>query len=73
MKLLYHLYLKQKMFGINDDVHGTYSTETQSKFKTTMLRSVLCDYSDAYILVKGTITVTNIAVADADRIIQIKK
>ena len=30
-----------------------------------MLKSGLCDYSDAYILVKGTITVNNIA-ADAD-------
>ena len=28
------------------------------RFKTPMLRSNLCDYSDAYILVKGTITVT---------------
>ena len=28
------------------------------RFKTPMLRSSLCDYSDAYILVKGTITVT---------------
>ena len=34
------------------------------KFKTTMLRSNLCDYSDAYILVKGTITITG-AGADA--------
>ena len=28
------------------------------RFKTPMLRSNLCDYSDAYILVNGTITVT---------------
>ena len=28
------------------------------RFKTPMLRSNLCDYSDAYILVKVTITVT---------------
>ena len=27
--------------------------------KTTMLKSSLCDYSDVYILVKGTITVAN--------------
>ena len=27
------------------------------KFKTTMLKSGLCDYSDAYILVKGKITI----------------
>ena len=28
------------------------------KFKTVMLRSNLCDYADAYILVKGKITIT---------------
>ena len=31
-----------------------------------MLKSSLCDYSDAYILVKGTIAVKNTAAADAD-------
>ena len=31
-----------------------------------MLKSSLCDYSDAYILVKGTIAVNNTAVLDAD-------
>ena len=31
-----------------------------------MLRSSLCDYSDAYILVKGNITVNNTAVDGAD-------
>ena len=31
-----------------------------------MLRSSLCDFSDAYILVKGNITVNNTAAADAD-------
>ena len=31
-----------------------------------MLKSSLCDYSDAYILVTGTITVNNTAAADAD-------
>ena len=36
------------------------------KFKTTMLKSSLCDYNDAYILVKGTITVNNTAAAGAD-------
>ena len=45
---------------INDDSRGTYSTNSQTKFKTSMLRSSLCDYSDAYIAVKGTITVPNI-------------
>ena len=30
----------------------------QIRFKTSMLRSDLCDYSDAYIVVKGDITLT---------------
>ena len=37
----------------------------QIKFKTAMLRSSLCDYSDAYILVKWNITVSNNAGAGA--------
>ena len=36
------------------------------KFKTTMLKSSLCDCSDAYILPKGTITVNDTSGADAD-------
>ena len=36
-----------------------------SKFKTSMLRSSLCDYSDAYILVKGNIAVNNTATSGA--------
>ena len=35
-----------------------YNENKSIGFKTPMLRSNLCDYSDAYILVKGTITVT---------------
>ena len=51
---------------INDESRGTYNVNSQIKFKTTMLKSSLCDYSDPYILVKGTITVNNTAAADAD-------
>ena len=32
---------------------------SKTRFKTSMLKSSLCDYSDAYILAKGTITVRN--------------
>ena len=39
---------------------------SQTKFKTAMLKASLCDYGDAYFLVKGTITVNNTAAADAD-------
>ena len=50
---------------INDDIRGAYSPNKQIRFKTAMLRSSLCDYSDAYILVKGNITVNNTADAGA--------
>ena len=43
---------------INDEPRGTYNVGSQIKFKTTMLKSNLCDCSDAYILVKGKITIT---------------
>ena len=51
---------------INDELRGTYNVNSQINFKTTMLKSSLCDYSDAYILVKGTIAVNNTAAADTD-------
>ena len=34
---------------INDDIRGAYSSNKQIRFKIAMLRSCLCDYSDAYI------------------------
>ena len=51
---------------ITDESRGTYAVNKQIKFKTSMLRSSLCDYSDAYILVKGNISVNNTAAAGAD-------
>ena len=42
---------------INDESRGNYAN-SDIRFKTTMLRSNLCDYADSYILVKGTITIT---------------
>ena len=43
-----------------------YNTNSDIRFKTTMLKSSLCDYCDAYILVEGTIKITgagNVAAA----------
>ena len=51
---------------INDDARGTYNTNSQIKFKTTVLKSSLYDYSNAYILVKSTKSVTNSAAVEAD-------
>ena len=41
-----------------NSLSNTYNKNKSIRFKTPMLRSNLCDYSDAYVLVKGTITVT---------------
>ena len=55
----------KKWVEINES-RRTCSTNSQIKFKTTMLKSSLCDYSDAYIFVKGTITANNTAAVDPD-------
>ena len=47
----------KKLVEVNDESRGTYNVNSQIKFKATMLKSSLCDYSDAYIWVKGTITI----------------
>ena len=50
---------------INDDIRGAYSPNKEIRFKTAMLRSSLCDYSDAFILVKRNIAVNKTAGAGA--------
>ena len=52
------------MAEINDESRGTYASN-DIKFKTTMLRSNLCDYTDAYILVNRFITMTGAGNDDA--------
>ena len=41
-----------------NSLSNTYNENKSIRFKTPMLSANLCDYSDAHILVKGTITVT---------------
>ena len=48
---------------VNDELCGTYRIDNQIKFKTSMLKSSLCHYRDAYILFKGNITVSNTSAA----------
>ena len=55
----------RNLVEINDESRGAYNVNSQIKFKTTMLKSSLCDYSDACILVKGTISVHNTAAQGA--------
>ena len=54
-------YITKKWIGVHDQLgnaENRYKPSKQIRFKTSMLRSDLCDYSDAYIVVKGDITLT---------------
>ena len=46
---------------INDDSHEKYDTGNLIRFITSVIRSILCEYSNACIHVKGTITIPNTA------------
>ena len=52
-------FITKKLIDVYDESGGAYNTSTQIRFKTSMLRSDLYDYSDAYIVVKGKIIATN--------------
>ena len=52
---------------INDQSRGVYNVNGDIRFKTTMLQSSLCDYSNAYILLKGRITSTGAGAHTAER------
>ena len=56
---------KRSWVEVNDELRGTYNINIQIKFKTSMLRSSLWDYSDAYIPASATITVPKTAAAGA--------
>ena len=62
-----------KWVEIKDEAKGEYSPNKQIRFKTAMLRCNLCDYSDAYILVKGNITVIILLLMVLLEIILVKK
>ena len=65
MHQINHLKLRNWV-EINDEKRETY-TGNNIKFRTAMLRSNFCDYADAYILVKGTVTITGAGDAAAAR------
>ena len=47
--------MTKKLIKVNDLSSGKYSTNKNKRFKTSMLRSDLCNYSNAYIILKMTI------------------
>ena len=50
-------FITKKWIEVHDQSGETCNTNKQIRFKTSMLSSDLCDYSDVYIFVKGIATV----------------
>ena len=48
----------KKWIEVYDQSEGNYAVNKEIRIKISMLRSYLCDFSDAYIVVKGNVTVT---------------
>ena len=51
-------FITKKWIEVHDQCGETYNTNKQIGFKTSMLRSDLCDFNDAYIVVKGIVTIS---------------
>ena len=69
----YSKFATKKWYIIDSESKGNYSHENPIKFLTNSLESSLCDYSDAYILVTGNITVTRTIAAAGNNPVQRKK
>ena len=53
-------FISKKWIEVYDKSQGNYNVNEEIIIKTSMLRPDLCNFSDAYIVVKGNITVTNL-------------
>ena len=62
-----HDFRTKNYIEINNQSRGVCKDNSDNKFKTTMLKSRLSDYSDAYILVKERITTTGAGADTAAR------
>ena len=56
---------RKKWVDINVESQGKYDNGN-IKFKMSMIRSILCDYNDGYILLIGTKTITGAEASDAE-------
>ena len=52
-------FFTKKWIEVYDQSEGNYNVQKEIRIKKSMLRSDLCDFNDAYIVVKGIITITN--------------
>ena len=66
-------YVTKKWIEVYDQSEKNCKPNKKIKIKTPMLRSDLCHFSDAYIVVKGNITVTNPNNAKGNKAVAFKK
>ena len=59
-------FVTKNWIKVYDQSEGNYNVNKEIRIKKSMLRSDLCDFSDAYTVVKGNITVTKKAVTADD-------
>ena len=59
-------FVTKKWIEVYDQSEKNYNPNKEIRIKTSMLRSDLCDYSDAYVIVKGNITVVKKIFTAAD-------
>ena len=65
-------FVTKKWIEIYDQSGENYNVNKEIRIKVSMLRSDLSDYSDAYIVVKGTITVVRSNVAQKTKVLHLK-
>ena len=65
-------FVTKKWIEVHDQSGRNYNVNKEIRIKTSMPRSDLCDFSDAYIVVKGTITVTNPDNAKRNKVVAFK-
>ena len=65
-------FVTKKWIEVDDQSEKNYYVNKKIRIKTTMLRSDLCDFSDAYVAVKGVIAVTNLDDAKRNKSVAFK-
>ena len=65
-------FFTKKWVYVFDQSEGNYNINKEIRIKTSMQRSDWCDYSDAYIVVRGTITVTDLDNAKRNKVVAFK-
>ena len=65
-------FVTKKWIEVYNQSEKNYNPNELIRIKTSMLRSDLCDYSDAYIVVKGTITVVNPNAGKKTKVLHLK-